>query len=82
MLDLVCVASVSAPPGGKGSLLESVSTALMLRHYSPRTRDAYVSWVRRFVLFHGRRHPNSMSAREVSAFLSHLATQKNVSAST
>ncbi len=82
MLGLGRVASLSAPPSGKGLLLESVSTALMLRHYSTRTRDAYVGWVRRFVLFHDRRHPASMGAREVSAFLSHLATQKNVSAST
>jgi integron integrase len=63
-------------------LLESVGEALVLRHYSPKTREAYVAWVRRFVIFHHRRHPNSMGAREVSAFLSDLATRGNVSAST
>lgn len=76
------MSSVPAPPSGKSLLLESVSDALILRHYSPKTREAYVGWVRRFVLFHGLRHPASMGAREVAAFLSHLATRGNVSAST
>jgi integron integrase len=59
-----------------------VSEALVLRHYSAKTREAYVGWVRRFVIFHHRRHPNSMGAHEVSVFLSDLATRGNVSAST
>jgi integrase len=76
------VSSAAAPPGGKSLLLESVSEALVLRHYSAKTREAYVGWARRFVIFHQRRHPNSMGAREVSAFLSALATRGNCSAST
>lgn len=55
---------------------------LAVRHYSPKTAEAYATWVRRFVVFHGRRHPLSMGAAEVSAFLSHLAVERNVSAST
>jgi integron integrase len=73
---------LSRAPGGKSPLLESVRNALSLRHYSPRTREAYVGWVRRFVLFQHRRHPESMGAPEVSAFLSDQATRGNVSAST
>ena len=76
------VSSDSAPAAGKRRLLESVREALVLRHYSPKTCEAYVGWVRRFVLFHGRRHPLSMGAVEVSTFLSDLATRGNVSAST
>jgi integron integrase len=55
---------------------------MRLLHYSPRTEAAYVSWVRRYVLFHGKRHPDSMGEMEISSFLSHLAEEKNVSAST
>jgi integron integrase len=51
-------------------------------HYSIRTEDAYVDWARRYILFHGKRHPRSMGASEVGAFLTHLATERQVSAST
>lgn len=63
-------------------LLEQVRRALAVRHYSERTVEAYVSWVRRFIRFHGTRHPKQLGAREVSAFLSSLATTSQVSAST
>jgi integron integrase len=63
-------------------LLDRVRRAIQLRHYSVRTEHAYVHWVRRFVLFHGKRHPAGMGAPEVSAFLSHLATHGRVAAST
>jgi site-specific recombinase XerD len=62
--------------------LQSVREALVLRHYSARTVDTYIAWIRRFVLFHGRRHPRSLGADEVSAFLSDLADRGGVSAST
>lgn len=82
--DSCCGEVVTSPsrPDGKSPLLESVREALMLRHYSPKTREAYTGWVRRFVVFHGRRHPMTLGAREVTAFLSDLATQGKVSAST
>ncbi len=51
-------------------------------HYSRRTEDTYCEWIRRFILFHGKRHPREMGEGEVGAFLSHLAVERNVSAST
>ena len=63
-------------------LLDAVRARLELRHASPRTIEAYTSWIRRFVLFSGRRHPREMGEREVTAFLSHLATARRVAAST
>ncbi len=62
-------------------LLDRVHDAIRVRHYSPRTEQAYVSWIRRFIVFHAVRHPVEMGAPEVTAFLSHLAT-RGVSAST
>jgi integron integrase len=69
-----------APAGPK--LLARVRHAIRLRHYSRNTEQAYVRWVRRFVLFHGMRRPEEMGAAEISAFLSHLAIGAQVSAST
>jgi len=63
-------------------LLDRVREALRLRHCSPRTEEAYVAWVRRFVLFHQKRHPCDMGEAEVAAFLSDLASRQRVSAST
>lgn len=63
-------------------LLDRVREAIRLRHYSRRTEEAYVAWIRRFIVFHGKRHPSEMGAAEVSAFLSWLATARGVSAST
>ena len=63
-------------------LLERVRIHLRTRHYSIRTEQAYVDWMRRFILFHGKRHPQEMGAVEVEAFLSHLAVTRQVSAST
>jgi integron integrase len=74
--------SSSQSGNGRSSLLESVRAALALRHYSAKTIEVYVGWVRRFVLFHQRRHPRELGAREVSAFLSNLAGDGQVSAST
>ncbi len=76
----MCSAPLPAP--SKSPLLERVREALALRHYSPKTAAAYVTWVRRFVVFHERRHPLAMGAGEVSVFLTYLAVQRNVSAST
>jgi len=76
------VSSVPRLPGGQSPLLESVGAALLLRHYRPKTVEAYVNWVRRFISFHQWQHPKLMGAPEVSAFLSDLATRGAVSAST
>lgn len=53
-----------------------------MRHYSPRTEESYVAWTRRYVVFHGMRHPSALSAPDIAAFLSHLAVVEHVSAST
>jgi integron integrase len=63
-------------------LLERVRHAIRLRHYSPKTEKVYTNWIRRFVIFHGRRHPDELGAAELSAFLSDLAVRRQVSAST
>jgi len=77
----------SRPPGPSSGgtprrLLDRVRDELVLGHYSPKTIDAYVAWIRRFILFHNRRHPSELNAPEVSAFLSNLARERRVSAST
>jgi integron integrase len=63
-------------------LLDRVRNEVRLRHFSIRTEQAYVAWTRRFVLFHGKRHPSEMGAAEVRAFLTHLAVRGKVAAST
>jgi integron integrase len=66
----------------KSKLLDQVRSVLRLKHMSYRTEEAYVSWIRRFVLFHDKRHPAEMGAAEIRAFLSHLAVHAHVAAST
>jgi integron integrase len=63
-------------------LLEQVVSKLRVKHYSLRTEKAYVDWIKRYILHHGKRHPKDMGATEVEAFLTHLAVARNVSAST
>lgn len=71
------------PAGAKPPrLMEQVQAALAARHYSPRTVTAYRGWIRRYIRFHGKRHPREMGEPELTAFLSHLATVRRVSAST
>src|SRR4051794_30854600 len=63
-------------------LLDRLAAGCRVRHLSPRTEDAYRLWARRFILFHGVRHPQEMAEPEVNAFLTHLAVEGRVSAST
>ncbi len=63
-------------------LLDQVRDTVRLKHYSYRTEQSYVYWIRRFILFHNKRHPIEMAADEVEAFLTHLAVVEKVSAST
>ena len=63
-------------------LLDQVRESARLRHLSLRTEQAYVAWIRRFVRYHGTRHPRELGSAEIRAFLSHLATEANVAAST
>jgi integron integrase len=70
----------SVPPPPK--LLDQVRDKIRVKHYSIRTETQYLQWIKRFIFFHGKRHPRDLGAVEVEAFLSHLATEGNVSAST
>lgn len=63
-------------------LLDQVSDAIRIKHYSYRTEQTYKDWITRYILFHGKRHPKDMGAPEIQAFLAHLAVEKNVAAST
>ncbi|MYM25300.1 tyrosine-type recombinase/integrase [Duganella sp. FT135W] len=69
-------------PPNPPKLLDQVRDLIRTKHYSIRTEQAYVDWVRRFVLFHNKRHPAEMGKQELEAFLTHLAVDRHVSAST
>lgn len=69
-------------PAAKPRLLDLVRDRCRVKHYSIRTEKRYVDWIRRFILFHGKRHPEQMGAPEVEAFLTHLAVNGNVAAAT
>jgi len=73
--------SVPAPPG-QPRLLDRVRQAIRARHYSLRTEEAYVGWIRRYILFHKKRHPMEMGETEINAFVTHLAVDEGVGAST
>ncbi|HEY3303021.1 MAG TPA: integron integrase [Candidatus Binatia bacterium] len=66
----------------KPKLLDQVRHAIRIRHYSPRTEETYVHWIKRFIFFHNKRHPVEMGEKEIARFLSSLATDSHVSAST
>ena len=63
-------------------LLEQVRNAIRVRHYSIRTEEAYVQWIKRYIYFHEKRHPKDLNAKHVAAFLSYLAVKRKVAAST
>lgn len=69
-------------PAGHPKLLEQVRRACRARHFSPRTEDAYIAWVRRFVQFHDRRHPSELGDDAIADFLTYLAEKLDVSTST
>ena len=66
----------------KPRLLDRIRQAIRVRHYSYRTEQAYIQWVKRYIYFHGMRHPEELSESHIGAFLTHLAVSRNVSAST
>ena len=74
--------SATAPAAPAPRRMDEVRRRLRLKHYSMRTEKVYVAWIRRFILFHGKRHPRSMGAAEVERFLSELAVAGGVAAST
>jgi integron integrase len=75
-------AQAAGQPAAAPRLLDRVRLAARVRHYSRRTEEAYVSWVKRYVLFHGKRHPSELGPGDVATFLSSLATAGRLSAST
>jgi integron integrase len=70
---------VEKPPK---KLLEQVSDVIRLKHYSYKTEKSYVNWIKRYIIFHDKRHPQEMGGREIEEFLTHLAVEGNVAAST
>ena len=64
-------------PPRKSPFLEEVRNAIRVRHYNIRTEEAYVGWIKRFILFHNKRHPKEMGETEGAAFLSHLAVEES-----
>lgn len=69
-------------PNPKLRLREQVREVMRYRHYSIRTEETYWQWIRRYILFHAKRHPRDMGAAEVRVFLSHLASAEGVAAVT
>ena len=74
--------NASAPNPPKPRLLAQLRDCIRTKHYALSTEKVYVHWVRTFIRFHGIRHPLELGAREVEAFLTHLAVERKVSAST
>ena len=72
----------NTPSAQPPKLLDQVRERIRTKHYSIRTEAQYVQWVRRFILYHGKRHPRDMGAPEVEAFLTHLAVDGRVAAVT
>lgn len=63
-------------------LLDQVRNLIRTRHYSIRTEEAYIYWIKHYILFHGKQHPAGLGPDDINAFLSHLAVDRNVAAST
>lgn len=66
----------------KKKLLDLVREQIRVRHYSIKTERTYISWIKRFILYHHKKHPIDMGKPEIEAFLTHLAVERNVSAMT
>lgn len=69
-------------PVSRPRLLDQVRDVIRCKHYSIRTEQTYLDWIKRYILFHNKQHPASLSERHVEAFLTHLAVNRNVSSST
>src|SRR4029434_11143438 len=74
------VQTISSAP--KPKLIDQVRQAIRTRHFSPKTEESYVHWIKRFIFFHNKRHPAEMGEKEIAQFLSRLASELHVSAST
>ena len=69
-------------PNPKAKLLDQVREVLRVKHYAIRTEEMYIHWIKRYILFHKKRHPNEIGDDEIRAFLIHLAEKEDVAAST
>jgi hypothetical protein len=69
-------------PNPKAKLLDQCREVLRFHHLSYRTEQAYLDWIRRYIVFHGKRHPREMGRTEINEYLSHLSTDRRVAAST
>ena len=67
---------------GRSRLLDEVRNVLRVKHYSIRTEECYIGWIKKFIFFHNKRHPVEMGEAEISAFLTHLTVNKHVTSST
>ncbi len=74
--------TANPPIEQKPKLLDQVRAAIRTRHYSMKTEEAYVHWIKRFILFHNKRHPKEMGEKEINQFITYLAVKEKVSAST
>jgi len=79
---MTCSNGATPPDAAKPKLLDQVRICCRVRHMALKTEHAYVGWIRRFILFHGKRHPLEMGKKEVTEFLTHLAVAGGVAAST
>ena len=66
----------------KPRLLDQVRHAIRTKHYSIRTEESYTRWIKKFILFHNKKHPDEMGEKEINAFLTHLAVNRRVASST
>src|SRR6266568_4102775 len=82
MAEIVSISPAVSGEPQQPRLLDRVRISLRTKHYSIRTEEAYVGWIKRFILFHGKRHPKEMGEPEINVFLSSLAIKDGVSAST
>lgn len=66
----------------KPKLLDQVWEVIRMKHYSMKTEEAYVHWIKKYIFFHNKRHPKEMGEKEINQFLTHLDVKEKVSAST
>src|SRR5213596_3046458 len=72
----------SPAASNKPKLLDQVRDVIRRKHYSIRTEQAYIDWIKRFIIYHGKRHPRDLTESDIASFLSSLAVKEQVAAST
>src|SRR3954470_6582550 len=82
VIDPMTIAPPIPPSPPRRTMIDDVRDVMRTKHFSFRTEETYVQWIKRFVIHHGMRHPRGMGQAEVAAFLNHLAVDREVAAST